>query len=458
MDLKIDSSITSQCYPLLLNENKINKSSQNEGSLTEVKNVSSVNGGIPVQERTDNKNFNADEMEETRKRKRCEIENMRQLLNKLRGEKDKLQTQSSSDSSVADILVNLSCDGKSETSDICEDESTLSGKRIDDSIGSTDFLTLENVMKNVINSINAVDTSKIESPNKSEIKLSAEEMELRRREKNRLHAKETRLRKKKMIKQMEKNMTKLEDEVKALRAIGPSLDSRNGMVFAINNKQNSILNSPSNKRALSSSSSSMSSSDDASSEILPSTAFPMQMPMNMNMNMPMSMQMNDGYHNQMMYPGMRQPYGLDMMQMGMRGSFPQQNMYPGMQYMQPQNMGQPYHMMSMMSPQMQSQMTPQQLNQPSVMQMPMQMMNQQQYPMMMYGMNKQVPSMGSYNMGLASGASCETEVSRPVQNEKYEVYEDNEFSSKPTNELLSEPSSSTMKNSVACTDNSDSDK
>mmetsp|Transcript_733 Transcript_733/g.741 ORF Transcript_733/g.741 Transcript_733/m.741 type:complete len:392 (+) Transcript_733:100-1275(+) len=329
----------------------------------------------------------------TRDRKKMQMSKMEARMNGLVSERANLSKQLV-DSTVAGILVSLSSDSSSaENSGVTEGDSSESSVIKSGSKDSSDVSnsSLVDAIKDV-----SCDLSDTEENISKELDLlakyksdcSPEELELIRRERNRVHAKKTRLRKKRMLYEMETNMSQLEKEVRNLRQKVASTKRQN------DNRFNDIgIISPRFQY-----------SSGMMQPYSHTNGYPV----------PMSMPSCDASSTHMPYAAMHPQFKPDVsmhmgMGMGMQGYYPQQNMYPGMQYMQPQNMGQPYHMMSMMSPQMQSQMTGvPSLQHPSMqmsMQMPMHMMNQQQYPMMMYGMNSMMDSTNQINGEKTKGGS-----------------------------------------------------
>eukprot|EP00607_Mallomonas_marina_P009533 CAMPEP_0182418472 /NCGR_PEP_ID=MMETSP1167-20130531/2894_1 /TAXON_ID=2988 /ORGANISM="Mallomonas Sp, Strain CCMP3275" /LENGTH=266 /DNA_ID=CAMNT_0024592691 /DNA_START=29 /DNA_END=826 /DNA_ORIENTATION=+ len=227
----------------------------------------------------------------TRERKKVQMGTMQARLQSLITEKAQLSKEMLK-TSVDDILLNMSDQSCSETHDTSDENSSVE-------FVAQDTISLTNMMSGVVKSLTEnddyttspeCDSTYLHSLPKDKTELSTEQLETMRRERSRIHAKKTRLRKKKMIQEMENTMSKLEAEVLVLRN-------------KANNKRSYSHDQKSQKRQRTSlpdeevDSKSRYCHDAA--QMAPHRSmqsegtFPMQMPM--NMNMPMSMQMNDGY-------------------------------------------------------------------------------------------------------------------------------------------------------------------
>lgn len=157
----------------------------------------------------------------TRERKKNQIEMMLSRIDKLNEERAVLSAQVV-DTTVADILMTLSSQEKSSSADkigINDDDDDEKHSNSSKTRSNTQMKSLDQICAHVMKEL--VDDNDIQADlellNKDKTACTSEELESIRRERNRLHAKKTRLRKKLMLQEMESNLLKLEDEVLNLR-------------------------------------------------------------------------------------------------------------------------------------------------------------------------------------------------------------------------------------------------
>eukprot|EP01041_Mallomonas_annulata_P002836 gene2836-5577_t len=161
----------------------------------------------------------------TRERKKNQVEMMMARINRLNQERAVLSAQVV-DTTVADILMTLSSrDDKTNENSLSDGNTDTNTESVVD--GSDEFQknnelkSLDQICQHVMNEL--VDDEKddikadLELLNKDKSACTSQELDAVRRERNRLHAKKTRLRKKIMLAEMETNLRKLEDEVNNLR-------------------------------------------------------------------------------------------------------------------------------------------------------------------------------------------------------------------------------------------------
>eukprot|EP00607_Mallomonas_marina_P007837 CAMPEP_0182418040 /NCGR_PEP_ID=MMETSP1167-20130531/2499_1 /TAXON_ID=2988 /ORGANISM="Mallomonas Sp, Strain CCMP3275" /LENGTH=576 /DNA_ID=CAMNT_0024592005 /DNA_START=81 /DNA_END=1811 /DNA_ORIENTATION=- len=159
----------------------------------------------------------------TRERKKNQIEMMLSRIEKLNEERAALSAQVV-DTTVADILMTLSSQEQKTSEDSLNglEENSLDGKnsnkikKENSNMKSLDQICAH-VMKELVDESNEEIKADLELLNKDKSACTSEELDTIRRERNRLHAKKTRLRKKLMLQEMETNLLKLEDEVLNLR-------------------------------------------------------------------------------------------------------------------------------------------------------------------------------------------------------------------------------------------------
>lgn len=159
----------------------------------------------------------------TRERKKNMIEATQQRFITLHEEKARL-SKLLLDTTVAGILISLSCKSTSGSSTDSNGDGT-SGD--DSSSKNSSLMTLEEIKNNCIHEMsdnefdddddNEVDLQGFNSLKKDRSECTPEELEILRRERNRVHAKKTRLKKKKILLEMESSVAKLHNEVCELR-------------------------------------------------------------------------------------------------------------------------------------------------------------------------------------------------------------------------------------------------
>lgn len=147
----------------------------------------------------------------TRERKKVQLEIIRMRLERLHEEKAKLSRQVL-DSTVAGILISLSSQ-ISPSDSISADTSILEKNS---SSATATFDQIKSLIAQEISDTEEID-EEIENLKMDKTQYSTEELETIRRERNRIHAKKTRLRKKKMMKEIEETVIRLEEEVRSLR-------------------------------------------------------------------------------------------------------------------------------------------------------------------------------------------------------------------------------------------------
>jgi len=147
----------------------------------------------------------------TRERKRQQMDLMQKRIEQLYNEKSSLSKQLV-DNTVAGILITLSSvNDKSIDKD--------NGAHLND-IMSDGMRSYEDIRARISHSLS--DSEDVDSCsdllNKEKSSCTSEELDIIRRERNRMHAKKTRLRKKKMIQEMESILVSLDAEVSALKS------------------------------------------------------------------------------------------------------------------------------------------------------------------------------------------------------------------------------------------------
>ena len=155
----------------------------------------------------------------TREKKKVQIDALHKRIEQLTDEKMKLINEKS-EKSVADILMALSGTGASSNPD---DIDTFSAKINDGSISSAREETMK-ILGKIRSQVSSLlveesDIDKEASPKlpKDRSLCSAFDLEKLRRERNRMHAKKTRLRKKKMLAEMERIASAIETDIRLLR-------------------------------------------------------------------------------------------------------------------------------------------------------------------------------------------------------------------------------------------------
>lgn len=173
----------------------------------------------------------------TRERKKHQMDELRQRIETLTKEKSKLK-KNVVESSVADILVSLSTDNASnnevtgkrrKTKKFAAGSSSSQGGGESDGssmlseYGSDQPITVQQIRRRISATTN--EEEKAKSPQGSAAMETAfspsadpEDIERMRRERNKLHARKTRVRKKKLMHEMERIVSHLEDEVETLRS------------------------------------------------------------------------------------------------------------------------------------------------------------------------------------------------------------------------------------------------
>ena len=155
----------------------------------------------------------------TREKKKVQIDALHKRIEQLTDEKMKLINEKS-EKSVADILMALSGTGASSNPD---DIDNFSDKINDASISSAREETMK-ILGKIRSQVSSLlveesDIDKEASPKlpKDRSLCSASDLEKLRRERNRMHAKKTRLRKKKMLAEMERIASAIETDIRLLR-------------------------------------------------------------------------------------------------------------------------------------------------------------------------------------------------------------------------------------------------
>ena len=156
----------------------------------------------------------------TREKKKVQIDLLHKRIEQLTDEKMKLINEKS-EKSVADILMALS--GASNTDSNPDDIDKFSSKINDGSISSAREETMK-ILGKIRSQVSSLlveesDIDKEASPKlpKDRSLCSASDLEKLRRERNRMHAKKTRLRKKKMLVEMERIASAIETDIRLLR-------------------------------------------------------------------------------------------------------------------------------------------------------------------------------------------------------------------------------------------------
>eukprot|EP00595_Chromulina_sp_UTEXLB2642_P003475 CAMPEP_0196763314 /NCGR_PEP_ID=MMETSP1095-20130614/3820_1 /TAXON_ID=96789 ORGANISM="Chromulina nebulosa, Strain UTEXLB2642" /NCGR_SAMPLE_ID=MMETSP1095 /ASSEMBLY_ACC=CAM_ASM_000446 /LENGTH=229 /DNA_ID=CAMNT_0042116219 /DNA_START=162 /DNA_END=852 /DNA_ORIENTATION=- len=155
----------------------------------------------------------------SRERKKNQMDRLQKRLQELISEKLLLQS-SQSESSVASILISLSgnnSSNESESNSIIEAD--ITSEENTSSCTSNKDLNESNLYR-----INSCDESNDEIDDREKLlfqkdrsQCTTQELEMIRRERNRIHAKKTRLRKKRVLQEMEASIISLEEEVRLLR-------------------------------------------------------------------------------------------------------------------------------------------------------------------------------------------------------------------------------------------------
>ena len=158
----------------------------------------------------------------TREKKKVQIDALHKRIEQLTDEKMKLINEKS-EKSVADILMALSGTGASSTDSNPDDIDKFSAKINDGSISSAREETMK-ILGKIRSQVSSLlveesDIDKEASPKlpKDRSLCSASDLEKLRRERNRMHAKKTRLRKKKMLVEMERIASAIETDIRLLR-------------------------------------------------------------------------------------------------------------------------------------------------------------------------------------------------------------------------------------------------
>jgi len=157
----------------------------------------------------------------TREKKKVQIDALHKRIEQLTDEKMKLINEKS-EKSVADILMALS-GGASSTDSNPDDIDKFAEKINNGSISSAREETMK-ILGRIRSQVSSLlveesDVDKESSPKlpKDRSLCSASDLEKLRRERNRMHAKKTRLRKKKMLVEMERIALAIETDIRLLR-------------------------------------------------------------------------------------------------------------------------------------------------------------------------------------------------------------------------------------------------